>query len=47
MTYKRSDSSRVSVVIPLGAAWACLLGYGVLAATSTVWTNRELRKQAQ
>jgi O-antigen/teichoic acid export membrane protein len=36
------------VMIPLwgmlGAAWACLLGYGVLAITSTVWTNRELRK---
>ena len=29
----------------LGAAWACLLGYGVLAITSTVWTNRELGKQ--
>ena len=28
-----------------GAAWACLLGYSTLAATSTVWTNRELRRQ--
>ena len=27
-----------------GAAWASLLGYTVLAATSTVWTNRELRR---
>ena len=37
------------VMIPpwgmLGAAWACLLGYGVLAITSTVWTNRELGRQ--
>jgi O-antigen/teichoic acid export membrane protein len=37
------------VMIPpwgmVGAAWACLLGYGVLAITSTVWTNRELGKQ--
>ena len=37
------------VMIPpwgmLGAAWACLLGYGVLAITSTVWTNRELERQ--
>jgi O-antigen/teichoic acid export membrane protein len=37
------------VMIPpwgmLGAAWACLLGYGVLAITSIVWTNRELGRQ--
>ena len=37
------------VMIPpwgmFGAAWACLLGYGVLAITSTVWTNRESGKQ--
>jgi O-antigen/teichoic acid export membrane protein len=28
-----------------GAAWACLLGYSTLAATSTVWTSRELGRQ--
>ena len=27
-----------------GAAWACLLGFGALAAISTGWTNRELRR---
>ncbi len=27
-----------------GAAWASLLGYIALAGTSTVWTNRELRR---
>ena len=27
-----------------GAAWASLLGYTALAGTSTVWTNRELRR---
>ena len=26
-----------------GAAWACLLGFSVLAAVSAGWTNRELR----
>ncbi len=29
-----------------GAAWACLIGYGVLAATSVLWMNRELRRVA-
>jgi O-antigen/teichoic acid export membrane protein len=36
------------VMIPVwgmrGAAWACLLGFGALAAVSTGWTNRELRR---
>jgi len=27
-----------------GAAWACLLGFGALAAISAGWTNRELRR---
>jgi O-antigen/teichoic acid export membrane protein len=27
-----------------GAAWAALFGYSALALTSTVWTNRELRR---
>lgn len=27
-----------------GAAWACVIGYGVLAATSARWVDRELRK---
>ena len=27
-----------------GAAWACLFGYAALAAVSTAWTSRELRK---
>ena len=38
----------VLVMIPTwgiqGAAWASLLGYTALAGTSTVWTNRELRR---
>jgi len=38
----------VVVMIPAwgvqGAAWASLLGYTALAGTSTVWTNRELRR---
>ncbi len=38
----------VLVMIPAwgiqGAAWASLLGYTALAGTSTVWTNRELRR---
>jgi O-antigen/teichoic acid export membrane protein len=38
----------VLVMIPAwgiqGAAWASLLGYIALAGTSTVWTNRELRR---
>ena len=38
----------VLVMIPAwgiqGAAWASLLGYAALAGTSTVWTNRELRR---
>ena len=36
------------VMIPVwgmrGAAWACLFGFTVLAVTSRVWTNRELRR---
>jgi len=36
------------VMIPVwgirGAAWACLFGFAVLAATSRVWTNRELQR---
>lgn len=38
----------VLVLVPAwgiqGAAWACLFGYAALAATSTTWTNSELRR---
>ena len=39
------------VLIPVwglqGAAWACIIGYGVLAVTSVRWVDHELRAVAR